>query len=376
MITPLQDSTIVYHLNSISTSIDKSSSSTKYWMSQIADKINHVSSELNVTLDVEPINSTLLELSQRVDSIGTALSTPSTVWGMSEGLARILIPSLVSLLVFFAGIAINSISSRNRVVSFKQTILFWCRQLLPQIKRQASEVQEFAQSLSAMEEIQGVQLIKVQLPLSQLSAISIEKFLHAFRFSTKERIDGLSAEQKESGAAEKGLDYNSHGLFCQFSYLDELHKRTFMEYDQYRECVKQYCDQWNETFSQVKKLIDVLISRHNDPQSQLLRNIIVTCIANVHEGINITEYNNYFVIPINTWAASNMNHQSYGETACSIRTGALRLSQIIYMFQTLTREYSQRFNQLAEGYSSTYESIQNAVNYFDGAKTKVIVKSF
>lgn len=272
------DSTVISSLNSLAQSIDKLENATTVSNNMLFNATERFDSLCN-SINIEPISDLLFALNNHLDTISQTLATPNTVWGMSEGLARILIPSIVSLLVFVSGILINALTSRNRVASFKETVLFWCKQLLPQIENQSKSMTEFSDNLSMMDELQGVQLKKHQLPVQQLAMISFDKFIHAFKFSTRLNNKELTEEQRRKGLANNGIDYYSHGLFSQFSYLDELHSRAFKEYDNYRNEVKYYIDEWNVAFQKVKDSIDWIVSNFNDVPANQLNFIIVNSIV-------------------------------------------------------------------------------------------------
>lgn len=373
------DSTVVSSLNSLAQSIDKLENSTtlsNHMLFNATARLETISDSLCNSINIEPISDLLFELNNHLDTISQTLATPNTVWGMSEGLARILIPSLVSLLVFVSGILINALTSRNRVVSFKDTILFWCKQLLPQIENQSKSMAEFSDNLSMMDELQGVQLKKYQLPVQQLTKISLDRFIHAFKFSTRLKKNLLTKEQRKKGLANKEIDYYSHGLFSQFSYLDELHSRAFKEYDEYRNEVKYYIDEWNVAFQKVKDSIDWIVANSNDVPANQLNTIIINWMNSVKPSLLTSEYEKYFIFPVNNWASNNLTNTSYGDKAYSIRTGIMKLCQIIHLYRMMIKGYSDRFAEFSSNYSAAYESIKNSSEFFDRTSAKCFVKSF
>lgn len=377
------DSTVVSSLNSLTQSIDKLERTTTVsnnMLLSVTNRLETVSDSLCNSISNEPISGFLNEINNNLDSISQTLATPNMVWGMSEGLARILIPSLVSLLVFVSGILINAMTSRNRVASFKDTILFWCKQLLPQIDKQSKSMEEFSNSLSKMDELQGIQLKKHQLPLQQLSSISLDRFIHAFKLSTRIKTRELikvSKEKRKEGLASAGIDYYSHGLFSQFSYLDELHSRAFKEYEEYRNEVKHIINEWNDAFQKVKESIDRIVSNnYHDPQANNLNSIILSWMKSVKPSVHTSEYDKYFIIPVNNWASINLTNKIYGEEAYSIRSGIMRLSQIIEMYRKTLKGYSERFAEFSSNYSDTYNSINHSIDFFQRTSTKCFVKTF
>ena len=369
------DSTVVSSLNSLAQSIDKLENATTVSSNMLFNATERFDSLCN-SINIEPISDLLFALNNHLDTISQTLATPNTVWGMSEGLARILIPSIVSLLVFVSGILINALTSRNRVASFKETVLFWCKQLLPQIENQSKSMTEFSDNLSMMDELQGVQLKKHQLPVQQLAMISLDKFIHAFKFSTRLNNKELTKEQRSKGLANNGIDYYSHGLFSQFSYLDELHSRAFKEYDDYRNEVKYYIDEWNVAFQKVKDSIDWIVSNFNDVPANQLNFIIVNWMNSVNPSLQTSEYEKYFILPVNNWASNNLTNTSYGDKAYSIRTGIMKLFQIIHLYRMMIKGYSDRFSEFSSNYSAAYESIKNSSEFFYRTSVKCFVKSF
>ena len=367
----------MFQVDSLSRCIEETiqkSSLSDSGLSQVIDSLESVAENVTDTTKIDAIFDYFSILNNHLDIISQSLTTPATVWGMSEGLARVLIPSLVSLGVFIAGLLINVVSNRSRVNSFKKTILFWSEQLLKQIDDQSKEVLRFSQQLSTTSEIQGIVLGKYQIQVEPLNSISLQKYIHAFRLSTKERTDGLTKEKIKKGAAIQGADYYSYGLFSQFSYLEELHKRVFEEYDQYQSFVKQCCKEWNDAFAPLNGLIQRIINS-GCPNSQALESIVDNFVSKVGSEIDITVYENMFIKPIHSWALHNNNHSNC-RFVHDVIDYLSKLERLIFGYRLTMQGYSSRFKTFSELYRDSCESISNSARYFKGASTKLFVGSF
>ena len=372
----LQDTANVIQLDSLSRSINHNtiSFSANQGLSQITDTFENAFDNILNPTQLDTLGDYLTVLNNHLETISNSLTTPSTVWGMSESLARILIPSIVSLGVFFAGLLIKAVSNRTRVKSFKKTILFWSEQLLKPIENQSNELHTFSQKLATTHELQGIELGKYQIPVEPLNSISLQKYLQAFRLATKERKDGLTKEKLKEGAATKGADYYTFGLFSQFSHLEEVHKRVFIEYEQYREVVKQYCDEWNGLFSPLKGILERIVNS-GSLYVQPLASIINTFFSQDDGRIDIDRYEYQFIDPIYQWTLTNFSSSNNGP----IHDAAdylMKLKQLIFRYRTTLQGYSNRFEDFSKWYENSHESIRNSVQYFEKASTRRFVSTF
>ena len=372
----IPDISDVSQLDSLSKSFNDTiiTSSADYGLPQVIDTLENVYDRIIDSTSLDSIGVLFSNLNNHLETISQSLTTPATVWGMSESLARILIPSLVSLGVFIAGLLINAISNRNRVNSFKKTILFWSEQLLKPIENQSKELHTFSQKLATTHELQGIELGKYQIQVEPLNSISLQNYIHAFRLSTKERKDGLTKEKVKDGVATKGADYYAFGLFSQFSHLEEVHKRVFIEYEQYQEVVKQFCDEWNSLFSPLNGILQRIVN-NGSVNIQPLASIINTFFSQDDGRIDIDRYESQFINPIYQWTLTNFNpaHNGPVQDATDI---LMKLQQLIFRYRTTLQGYSNRFEDFSEWYNNSCESIRNSIQYYKESSTKLFVGTF
>lgn len=357
--------------------MNKVSDSSVSLLSQVDIDSEIISDSLFDVNRIESFTDFLTGLNNHLEAISQSLATPVTVWGMQEGLARILIPSLVSLLVFFSGVMINVISNKSRVKSFKKTVLFWCEQMSETIKNQEEDFDSFSKELASKAIFQSTVLRKHELPIEPLSKISLEKFIHAFNWSTKVKRVVLAEANGKSDIPKQSADYYCHGLFSQITLLDEAHKQAFTEYNQYLDLFNQYRLEWNEAFNELKELIDSIIAQNNDKQANILRKILTEFLNVSGQDIDINVYQTKFIMPVNTWASQNLGDKSYGSQSSSIRSCVSKLLQIIYLFQSTNQVFSMRFKSFSSLYKQSKDSFRNAIDYYNNkTKTKFFVRSF
>lgn len=320
--------------------------------------------------------SALDSIKNSIESISCTLQAPSpTIWGMNEGLARIVIPTLVSILVFLSGVLVNwfSKNSTNRIkaISFKQSILYWCRKLIPTLEKQKLAIEQFAKEVSSLDEINTVSLSLYTIHFDQLNTIPLEKYIYAFK-------DTTTINSKNKKQYDESTEYYTYGLIYQFTYISDLNNQIKTEYDIYLNKVKFYMDEWNKANKIGKDICDQIVSTYpQNAEAKKLKAIIISVLNNAPNGVCISFMKEKYVNPILLWSAQNMNHQDFGVKAQKLRSIFLALDELLFMYQTEIKQgYAARYSDSAQRLNEGIESMKNAISYFDQCKTKYIVKHY
>lgn len=311
-----------------------------------------------------------------IESISCTLKTPSpTIWGMNEGLALIVIPAFVSIFVFLAGLLINWYSrnstNRTKAISFKESILYWCSQLIPTLEKQELALKEFANAVSSLKDLNTVTLSLYPIHFNQLNTIPLEKYIYAFKDTTT-----INSRNKQLN--DKSADYYTYGLVTQFTYISNLYDQIKTEYNTYLDKVKFYMDKWNKINKDGKDICDQLIAIYpKEEEIKKLRAIIIDVLNNAPKGVDIPFMSTHYIHPILEWSSQNMIHKEYGGKAQILRSIYISLDELLYMYQMeITNGYSSRYLNSAERLNEGIKSMRNAIDYFSRCKTKYIIKHY
>lgn len=333
---------------------------------QTCDSIQHQLSPL-VALD---------SIKNSIESISCTLKAPSpTIWGMNEGLALIVIPALVSICVFLVGLLANWYSrnntNRTKAISFKESILYWCSQLIPTLIKQESALKEFANTVSSLKEINTVTLPLYQIHFEQLNTIPLEKYIYAFK-------DTTTIDSRNKQLNDKSAEYYTYGLVNQFTYISDLYDQIKIEYNTYLNTVKLYIEEWNKINKDGKDICDQLIAIYPKEEEVIkLRSVIIYVLNNAPKGVDIPFMSNYYINPILDWSSQNMTHQEYGGKAQMLRSIYIALDELLYRYKIeIIDGYSARYLDSAERLNEGIKSMRNAIDYFSRCKTKYIVKHY
>lgn len=320
--------------------------------------------------------SALDSIKNSIESISCTLQAPSpTIWGMNEGLARIIIPTIVSIVVFLAGLLVNWFSkystNRTKAISFKQSILYWCNKLIPTLEKQKLALEEFSKEVSSLDEINTVSLSLYPIHFDQLNTIPLEKYIYAFK-------DTTTIKSKNKKTDVESTEYYTYGLINQFTYISDLNNQIKTEYNIYLNKVKFYMEEWNKVNKTGKDICDQILSIYpQNEEVKKLKDIIIYVLNNAPSGVCISFMTENYIDPILNWSAQNMNHQDFGVKAQKLRSIFLGLKELLIMYQTeIKNGYAARYFDSAQRLNKGIESMKNAIDYFNRCKTKYIVKHY
>lgn len=329
----------------------------------------------SIQYQLSPLTA-LDSIKNSIESISYTLKAPSpTIWGMNESLALIIIPAFVSIFVFLSGLLVNWYSrnstNRTKAISFKESILYWCSQLIPTLEKQELALTEFANAVSSLKELNTVTLSLYPIHFNQLNTIPLEKYIYAFKDTTT-----INSRYKQLN--DKSAEYYTYGLVTQFTYISNLCDQIKTEYNTYIDKVKFYMDKWNKINKDGKDICDQLIAIYpQEEEVKKLRSIIINVLNNSPKGVDIPFMSTHYILPILDWSSKNMSHQKYGGNAQMLRSIFIALDELLYMYQMeITTGYSARYLDSAERLKQGIESMRNAIDYFGRCKTKYIIRHY
>jgi len=163
-------------------------------------------------------------------------------------LAKILIPVLVTIFLFFIGHIIGWI--KNKYEKFKETkeyremILEWINILENPIKTQIVSCKKFAEQVGSSRDLQPVVLEYNNFIIEKIETIPFERYVKTFVINTK-------GDKKEK--------YKQiYNLISQFDYLRNVQKEMLDFYEKYHSYCEELMNEWNTNFIN----FDTIVEKH------------------------------------------------------------------------------------------------------------------
>lgn len=299
------------------------------------------------------------------------IKTSEKVFGLPESVASILIPALVSILIFVLGILISWMKrkheKRQETISYRNVILNWIDQIETVVNQQIDYCNDFAKRVEGSETIYPERLSSNKLLVDKIIQIPIEKFIYAFVTNS-------------SGNRSKNYKM-TFKLIGQFDFLNNIEKQIPEVHHSYQTQLLEIMEEWNKNFES----FDNLVSNQTHK------------ISNTHGSLDKTSFH-YKVLEIaNMWYSSSGGSSQVTFTMTNLieplseiigpelkqtpdNKYAFDLSAILQnlritytKWQTLNSEFSISFRDIANKIGTSYSELKSSKSHFiDSTKVKNI----
>lgn len=172
-------------------------------------------------------------------------SVDNLILGMPEGLARILIPVVVTITIFFLGHFISWLKSKferkKEVDSYKNLISKWVELIQKAIEAQTHSCSEFANSLDKSVDMTPLRFSANKLLADKIDSLPLDKLINAFAVNT-------------TGDNDKNYKM-TFNLVSQFNFLKHVEQVIEKNYEAYAKFFDELVKSWNTKFIEFDNII-------------------------------------------------------------------------------------------------------------------------
>lgn len=175
----------------------------------------------------------------------TAAPVENLILGVPEGLARILIPVVVTIIIFFLGHFVSWLKVKyerqKEVDSYKNLISKWIDLIKKAIETQITSCNEFAESLEKSEDMTPIRFSANKLLAKKIDSLPLEKLINAFSVNT---------------TGDKDKNYKmTFNLVSQFNYLRHVEPLIEKNFEDYTKFLDAIIKEWNTKFTEFDDVI-------------------------------------------------------------------------------------------------------------------------
>lgn len=279
------------------------------------------------------------------------------ILGMSQGVASIIIPMAVSIIVFSLGIVIDKIREKNKEERerkrYKAAILKWIELLNAPINSQAKQLKDFASKIDNSIELQPEAFSFPKSMANKINDLSVEKIINTF-----------VAKEKNEKSEDSIHAYN---IVSQIDFLSSCDGEVFKKYNEYQSRCTALVDKWNSYWSK----FDVLRKTNKlDSQDHVVFRNVVLQFKDWKDQHKQNEHLNYNVISTELiiplfQTLSNMKFEYPSSTL------AVQFYDVIHSLYLILNEwnvvksgYREVFNDLANRIEESYSVLVEAKEHF------------
>jgi len=168
------------------------------------------------------------------------------ILGLDYRLARILIPVLVTLLVFLLGLLINWIKSKyeriTELKSIKATIEHWILFVEPTVTSQINGCNDFVKKLEESNNLQTERIEFTSMLVDKLQQIEL-----------KELIETIMLNLKGNEEKKAKMIFN---IISQVEFLVKIESHIQLSYEKFHSYTEELMENWNSAFIQFNSIMN------------------------------------------------------------------------------------------------------------------------
>lgn len=197
-------------------------------------------------IQLDTLNTVKADTVQIINDL-TDKPVENLILGMPEGLARILIPVVVTIIIFFLGHFVSWLKGKyervKEVNSYKNLILKWIDLIKKAVETQITSCNEFAESLEKSEDMTPTRFSANKLLAEKIDSLPLEKLINAFSVNT-------------SGDKDKNYKM-TFNLVSQFNYLRHVEQLIEKNFEGYTKFFDEIIKEWNSKFTEFDDIISI-----------------------------------------------------------------------------------------------------------------------
>ncbi|MDZ7691803.1 MAG: hypothetical protein U5K69_11870 [Balneolaceae bacterium] len=296
--------------------------------------------------------------------------TGRSIFGLSESMAAILIPAVITLIVFVLGIIIRWVvrkrEKRQELRAYKNIILNWIEQIKKVVNRQVESCSNFSTQLSEAENIQAERLSYNKLLVDKIEQISIDKYVNTFVINS-------------TGEPEKNYEM-TFKIIGQLKFLQDIEEHIPSIYEAYQKQTEEIMKEWNSNFAHFDSLVSnqtkaLASNNQNDSFHSDVLKIANNWRAQAPNGrSSVTFTFSNLIMPLSSLINQELKQNSDNVYAFDL-SACLQELRISYMkWEKLNQDFSASFSQIAENIEKSYDDLQSAKSYFQSISLKYFFK--
>jgi hypothetical protein len=301
----------------------------------------------------------------------TGIIDNNQLFGLSTDLARILIPVLVTIIIFILGILVNyllkKIERKSYMKSIKSVLIIWSRLLKNSIMQQSNNCREFNNRLQKSSEMQPERF--------QFNVILTNKIL---ALELRDQIDTVILNQRGDQDEKAKCLFN---MTAQLEFLNLYQPELRSKYDIYHRDALKYMDDWNDAYHRLNTIYTALrIKLETNPSApgfpfyQELAAIFNGFVHKNSTGGDINTFKNELFNPIvdlcQKYAISNPSQQEPYTVSLVIQ----ELLIIIKKWDVNREGTGQLFNDFASKIDAAYKVLSHSIDKLEKMKFKWLIK--
>ena len=281
------------------------------------------------------------------------------ILGMSQGIASIIIPMSVSIIVFSLGIIIDKKREKNKEErerkKYKAAILKWIELLKAPIYTQVEQLKDLASKIDNSIELQPEAFSFSKSMANKINDLSVEKIINTF----------VAKEKKENS----GDSIHAYNIVSQIDFLSLCDGEVIKKYNEYHSRCIALVDKWNLSWNK----FDVLRKTSNSSDSQdysVFRNVLIQYKKwrdrhEQNEHLNYNDISTELIVPL-FQALSNMKEE-YPSSSLAVQFYDVihSLYLILNEWNIVKSGYRDAFNEMANQIEKSYSVLAEAKEHFN-----------
>ena len=297
-------------------------------------------------------------------------SVSLTILGIEPTLARIIIPALISIIIFFLGFFINWIKTKyerkSELNSIKSVITTWIKLLKNPILQQVAHSRQFAITLRKSTELHPDSFATNPLLANKLQDIKLADLIQVFVINS----EGSKMENSK----------HIFNIVSQLEFLTNIEKQIPEVYKIYQDLTFEYMKRWNDEFMKLDIIRSEMISQiamNTTHQSYALFqnfNTVSNAYVNRFPIANIVETKIHLLDPVNVLVNKAIISNPNDLYAHRIRNNIHELNTTYRQWKVHFEGNSKLFYDVSIRLIRVYKTLQKASNELNNTKLKSVWK--
>lgn len=299
----------------------------------------------------------------------TISGTTDCFWGMPEGIARIVVPAGITLLVFVLGQIIiwyrSQTAMKNEVMNYRDIILTWIDLIQKPVEKQINSCRELSKNIANSQDIQPERFVANKMLAEKVDSIGIERYISTFMINT--------TKPKE----ENQNDLMTYNLISQFNFLKSIEPIIADTYKNYQTQIIELMMEWNNYFMKLDELTSnwsKIIVDNKHPYFAFQQEIVKISnnwIKTAPNGRSTMVHSmNNLITPLGKIVGIELNANIKNEYAFQLSAILQQLRIIDLKWKTNIEGNSKLFEDIANSIDNSYKALLNAKKYFQ-EKTEI-----
>ncbi|MDR3705654.1 MAG: hypothetical protein P4L28_07100 [Paludibacteraceae bacterium] len=297
-------------------------------------------------------------------------SSSQTIWWMRPELAQIIIPTVITILVFVLTQVLiwrtRKITLKRETKNYKSVIFSAVDFVTGLVENQIKSCRSFAKNLQESEKILPERLGLVNMLADKVDEINIERFINTFMTNTTKSKDNSQ---------------HTYSIVAQFNYLKSMEIVIKTQYDLHQKQMYEIMNEWNKNFMLLDKLFVEISKEVGDnsthdlyPFYQKIKEIRENWITSCpNGGISVNQCVNNLINPLSIFIEETVQSSNSNNFAYSFLEILKELQIINLKWKTNVKGFALVFTEIADDLNKSIDELTQDKDYFtNNTKTKNI----